>query len=79
MASLGERVILVLSWFKTRKVALLLAIGTVNLDIPLESILAFTAIEERGLKSPSISEIAGVNAKESQINSHLLFLPSSVL
>ena len=49
-------VMFVLSWFKTKSVDLLLAIGTVNFDIPFESIRGFTAMDDSGLKSPSTSE-----------------------
>ena len=55
------------------------AIGTVNFDIPFERILALTAIEDCGLKSPSTSEIAGVSAKESQIKKDTYFPHQKIL
>ena len=63
--------ILVFSWFRTKNVDWELAIGTVSFDMPLARILALTAIDDCGLKSPSTSEIAGVKAKESQMNRSL--------
>src|SRR5210317_1844409 len=62
---------LVFNWLRTRNVACLSASGTINLDIPFARMRALVATEDCGLKSPSTSEIEGVNARESQMKSIL--------